>query len=444
VIVVESIDPAVFERADLRAALAGHDIGTVYRALQDLGLSQRQIAALTGQSQSEVFEILHGREVTDYRVLVRIAEGLGIPREWMGLSFGAYAGKIVAKGLPEEVVEAMRRRVLLALAGITLVGKPVPGLGELGPLPAPLPVPLPYRVLGLHVVKVRKLTQRLDEAGRAYGSDPWVSSAAAEWAHGLLSVPGAEPVKQDLLTAVAEVHIQAGWDAFDAGLYDRALYHYQHGLELATKAGDTYCQTLLLACAGLAHVEHGHPNDGLKMLQIAQVKAREITPDDERVLWYGPRAALEACALADSATALAQLGDSKATFAAVAKSRDLWQPTVAIPRGDLDRVAALLELGRGRLDAAQGFAAASARLWDGRGGRRGRTVAGILLATVHVRAGESDGLRLAHEAITGAMKLSSVRTRRRLEPLAAALEARPGSDYRDLARTARYVATTRV
>jgi predicted XRE-type DNA-binding protein len=61
--VVEPIDPALFERADLRAALAGHDIAAVYRTLRELGVSQRRIAALTGQSQSEVSEIVHGRSL---------------------------------------------------------------------------------------------------------------------------------------------------------------------------------------------------------------------------------------------------------------------------------------------------------------------------------------------------------------------------------------------
>jgi transcriptional regulator with XRE-family HTH domain len=444
VLIVEPIDPRLFERADLRAALAGHDIGALYRALQDLGVSQRRIAALTSQSQSEVSEIVHGRAVHDYRVLVRIAEGLNIPRERMGLSFGTYPGEARADSLPQEVLEEMRRRVLLALAGITLVGKPITGLGQLGPLPRPLPVPLPSQVVGLHVVKVRELTQQLANTGRAYGSDPYVSSAAAEWASRLLRAPGDEPVKQALKTAVAELHIRAGWEAFDAGLYDRAMYHYQHGLELATQAGDAYYQTLALSYTGLAHVEYGHPNDGLKMLQIAQVKARDIAPGDERAAWYGSRAAAEACAQADSAIALAQLGDPNAAYAAVAEARERWRPTAAVPVGDLDKVAARLELGRGRLDVAEAFAAGSVRLWEGRGARRGRTGAGILLATIHVRAGESDGLRLAHEAITSATKLSSVRVRRRLEPLATALDARPGSDARDLARTARHVVTTRV
>ncbi len=383
-------------------------------------------------------EIANGRAVNDYRVLVRIAEGLGIPREWMGLSFGAYPGD--AEDLPKEVDEEMRRRLLLAAAGMIVVGRPLLGIGE---LTGPSPVPPPSRILGLHVVKVRALTQRLGETGRTYGADPQVSSATTDWASGLLGVPGDESVKRALKTAVAELHLQAGVEAFDAGLYGRTLYHYNHGLRLAAESGDPYCQTLALSYAGLATVEHGHPDDGLKMLQYGQVKALDITPDDERaIIGPGSRAALEACARVDSALALDRLGYPDAADAALAEGRERWQPTPAVPVGDLDRVAARLELERGRLDAAEAFAAASVRLWEGRSGRRGRTVAGILLATIHVRAGESDGLQLAHEAITGTMKLSSVRTRRRLEPLATALQARPRRDHRDLA--AHQVATTQV
>lgn len=63
---------------------------------------------------------------------------------------------------------------------------------------------------------------------------------------------------------------------------------------------------------------------------------------------------------------------------------------------------------------------------------------------MHVRAGEPRGLQLAHGAITAVTKLSSVRARWRLEPLVAALESRPGSDYRQLSQMARQVAATRV
>jgi hypothetical protein len=82
---MEPLDPALLKCDDVRAALAARDVGTVYRLLWRLGVSQRRIAQLTGQSQSEVCEILKGRQVRDVWVLERIADGLGVPRAWMGL-----------------------------------------------------------------------------------------------------------------------------------------------------------------------------------------------------------------------------------------------------------------------------------------------------------------------------------------------------------------------
>ncbi|MGH3938742.1 MAG: hypothetical protein ACRDTG_08905 [Pseudonocardiaceae bacterium] len=47
------LDPELYAREDVRRVLAVLDIGALYRILQDAKVSQRQIAALTGQSQSE-------------------------------------------------------------------------------------------------------------------------------------------------------------------------------------------------------------------------------------------------------------------------------------------------------------------------------------------------------------------------------------------------------
>jgi len=57
------IDPALYHRENVRPVLAVLDIGALYRILQDAGVSQRQIAALTGRSQSEVSDIVAGRAV---------------------------------------------------------------------------------------------------------------------------------------------------------------------------------------------------------------------------------------------------------------------------------------------------------------------------------------------------------------------------------------------
>ncbi len=432
------IDPALYEREDVRRILAARDIGALYRTLRDAGVTQRQIAALIGQSQSEVSEILKGRKVLAYDVLVRIAEGLGIPRELMGLSYGersAYGEESTVVS-PEEVAEMLRRH-LLALGASAAFGAPIKGLGELiNHLPRADAVPLPTQLFPVHVEHVRDLTRDLRATLLDHGSNPKLSSGAAAWADQLLDVPGPGTLTRELRVAVAELHtLAAGWAGLDAGLYDRALCHYSRGLELATDAGDTYLQAIALACAGLTMLEQKHPREALKMLQFAQVKAWDISPEHDRRM-------VESCAQADSVIALLGLGEAQAAVTELAKSRALWQPTRTDPRGDHDYVTARLEVGRGRLDAAEPFAVASVARWDGVSELR-RTHSAIVLATVHVQAGEPDGPTLAHRAITDVAKLSSMQARTRLRPLTAALDARTGSDARELARLARQVAAVR-
>jgi hypothetical protein len=118
------------------------------------------------------------------------------------------------------------------------------------------------------------------------------------------------------------------------------------------------------------------------------------------------------------------------------KSRELWYPTRADPYGDLDRPGAVLELARGRLDAAEQFAAASLRRWEGISAV-GRIKTNVVLATIHVQAGEPGAIR-------DVTKLSSLRARKQLDPLAIALEARPGADAKELGRITRQVAATRI
>ena len=441
------VDPALLARPDVRAALARHDLGAVFRVLGANGWSQRDIARAAVMHQSEVSAIVKGRQVINYRVLTRIADGLGIPRELMNLvsaDASAYPGGGTGTESTEEADAEMRRRELLAVAGTAFPKQPARERGTWAKTPGPAPIPLPSRIFGVHVVKVRDLTQRLREAGRAYGSDPQVSSATAAWATQLLDIPGAEPVKRALKVAVAALHLHAGWAAFDASLNDRAMYHYTRGLELATEAGDPYLQATALNYAGLATVEHGHPNDGLKMLQFAHVIADGIASNDQRTSIGGvsARAVVQACGQAYSATALVHMGDPDGAGAKLVTVRELWQSTPADLNGDPDYLAARMELECGRLDTAEPLAAASLRRWES-GSRRARTMSSVLLATIHVQAGEPDGLALAHDAITGVMRLSSVRARQRLDPLVTALETRPRADHRELARMASQVVTTR-
>ncbi|MGH3875371.1 MAG: helix-turn-helix domain-containing protein [Pseudonocardiaceae bacterium] len=432
----------------MRAALAARDVACVYRLLCAGGVTQREIARRTGQSQSEVSDILRGRRVRDVTVLERITDGLGVPRAWMRLAGvagggdGSYGGQGTVADPPEEVIAEMLRRHLLALGAITAVG--VAAVGELVELPGPAPVALPCRLDYGQVRQVRDVTRRLGEAGNTGVAGPEVLSAAAAWAERLLGVSGAEPVRRALLVAVAELHLEAGWAGFDAGRYHRAMDHYRAALQLAIEAGDAYLQATALNYAGMATVEHGHPDDGLKMIQFGLVKTWDIPRDEQRAVVVGVsgRAAREACAREEAATALAHLGHLDAAGAEMARSRQLWVPTRADRFGDLDRPAALLALRRGRLDVAESCAAASVRRWEGIS-HSSRTHSSIVVATAHVLAGEPGGLSLAHGAITEVAKLSSVRVRQRLLPLVDALATRPGTDAQDLSRMAHQVAGVR-
>jgi hypothetical protein len=110
-------------------------------------------------------------------------------------------------------------------------------------------------------------------------------------------------------------------------------------------------------------------------------------------------------------------------------------------------VTAGIHLDLGELDAAECSAASAVRIYSDSEGRyrRGLTQAELLLAEVHIRAGEPQGLTLAHHAIEQVTTLQSLAARReRLIPLATVLDARPGTDARDLARTARQIAATRI
>src|SRR6266540_2503948 len=110
-----------WEQPEMRAALAGREVSAVYRLLRKHGVSQRQIAAMTGQSQSEVSEILKGRQVMAYDVLTRIADGLGVPRGYMGLAYDEVtANRVVgtADGQQAEEDESVKRRRFLAHAAL--------------------------------------------------------------------------------------------------------------------------------------------------------------------------------------------------------------------------------------------------------------------------------------------------------------------------------------
>jgi transcriptional regulator with XRE-family HTH domain len=280
---VPAIDPALYRRDDVRRILAALDIGALYRILQDAGVSQRQIAGLTGQSQSEVSEIVAGhRTVESHQLLKRIATGLGIPPELMGLSWwgpdgtwygseGAYPDEVMVADPPEGVEEEMRRRAVILSAPVALWGHPL--FGKVPELPAPdwLVGALPSRLGMMHVAAVTDLLTQLRAWARGWGGQAEVLGAVAVQSMRLLTVPGEDKLRARLGSVLAELHTEAGWTYFDSGADDAANWYYCRALAIARRFGDRYQMAHALRHAGMLPLERGRFNDSLKLFQLGQI-----------------------------------------------------------------------------------------------------------------------------------------------------------------------------
>ena len=183
----------------MRDALARRDISEVYRQLRRHGVSQRQIAASTGQSQSEVSEILKGRQVMAYDVLARIADGLGIPRGYMGLAYdGATALRVAnANTAPDaEEDESVKRRKFLSHAAAVTMGAAVFGAEQSSWVPASAATPAPTRIGMSDVQQILAATKALRDLDYRYGGGTCRDAVVAQlsWAQQLLDSTATDPV----------------------------------------------------------------------------------------------------------------------------------------------------------------------------------------------------------------------------------------------------------
>jgi hypothetical protein len=322
----------------------------------------------------------------------------------------------------------------------------VQGLGELTELALPTDKPLPSRLSMAHVHTVQAVTAQLREVARQFGGQAGLFGVAAQYYSRWLSVPASDALHARLCAALAELHTEAGWSCYDSGVDGTGFF--TRALSLADEAGDAFGIANAAWHAGTTLVRSGHPDEGLKEFQLgrfvlAGFQPGKATPatlraDDPRL------PTLTARLNRQSATAYALMDSPHQAQCHVAKAHDGWTPRNAYDHGAMDSATACVHLTLHRIDAAHQFAASAVRAF-GDGFGRERMRAELLLAEVHVRAGEPRGLVLAEQAIEAVSTLQSVAVRReRLVPLTAALEARPGSDAKELARMARQIAATRM
>ncbi|WP_459713410.1 helix-turn-helix domain-containing protein [Actinophytocola sp. KF-1] len=438
-----SVTPEAWEDQEMRNALAAREVSTIYKLLRRKGVSQRQIAAMTGQSQSEVSEILKGRQVMAYDVLVRIADGLGVPRGYMGLAYDEVTAQRVAERseTPEaEEPENVKRRKFLAHAAAVAVGAHVLGADSGSWVSNPVLTPAPGRIGMTDVRQVEAATRALRSLDYQYGGGFCRDAVVAQlsWGQQMLNSSGTDVVKQRLHVALADLHNLAGWTSFDVGLIDSARNHFGRALELAKAGESDELVANILYRMGRVYLHKEAPDDALKMFQLGQIAAQQS----------GSELAV-AVICANQAWAYAMMGHEEQTMKLIGRTRDEFARANHGEAADwvkffneddvYSMIGTVHTVLAQKVDARHTKYAIPAltRAIDSYGDEVARNKAFNLssLATNHLLDGDIDhGSKVGVQAVDLAQHLKSKRVRDRLEPLRVEAEKRRNfTDARELA-----------
>jgi transcriptional regulator with XRE-family HTH domain len=435
-----------YSHPDLQPLLAARDVGALFGWLRHRGWSQNRIAAATGMSQPEVSSITKGRQVQAVAVLERVADGLGIPRGYLGLAFctgcSATAQQLIENAEPEEGDDPVERREFIsavatvAAGGVALGGaKWLPGRGySVTAIPAKVGAP--------EVARVRAMTDEFRRLGEQHGGGAVLDAAEGYAGHAerlLASQLSATSAKQ-LRLAIAELHALIGWSHHDGGRPAAVRRHYYRALTLARDA--TEPEFVGDALADLAHAatDNGDAESGVKLARIGLATATG-----------GISAATLANLHIEAARALAALGDERAARGALDEAAyELDRADVAAipPYATIGRALATNPaVGAGRRLEVYEFLSRTPqhRAYAGRAvilgehiarmgdSRRRVALTRTSFAAAQLRAGDPRGLDTAHEVIDESGTFQSARTLRRLADLARATgnsRARPMADLR--------------
>lgn len=423
----QAMSAAVWEHPAMRAALAKRDLATVYRRLQAAGVSQRRIAVLTGQSPSEVYEILNGRQVMAYDVLLRIADGLGVPRGYLGLAYDEStetAVELAAAHCSVRPDEREEVRQFLSHAANVTMGAAVYEVAKWWQPVERAGTPTPAHVGLADVIHLESITSAMRALDYRHGGGACRDAVVAQvrWAQQLLTSDYSDDVAQRLHLALADLHNLAGWTSFDVGLYSPARRHFARALEQARHANDPSLVANVLYRMGRLHLHRGLHRHALRFFQLGQIAAQDsgseltvsmlcaneawayaLLDDDDQALKSISRAHDEfARAKSDGAPAWVR-------FFGLADVHAMTGMVYAfLPRRSEDHLGRAVEHLTLSLDL-RGESMARSRVFEL-----------TALATVHLALGAlACGLRYGHQAVDLAEQVRSVRTVDRLEPLMA-------------------------
>jgi transcriptional regulator with XRE-family HTH domain len=216
----------------IREILAERDIGTLFGFLRSRGWSRAAIAAATGLAETRVRVVTQGRQqVVSYGVLERIANGLGIPRGYLGLAY-------------------------------TDQPSPAPTVPDSDSWPAER-APVSGEAVSDQVA-LTDIYRRIDYRSGAPHVARDVETHLSRLS-GMAELPHSRRIHQELLQAIGDAAQLAAWLRIDMQDYDQARVHCATVIAAAREAQDLSLHAYVLGILGYTHL---HADDGPAALRI--------------------------------------------------------------------------------------------------------------------------------------------------------------------------------
>ncbi|WP_203789623.1 hypothetical protein [Paractinoplanes rishiriensis] len=238
-------------------------------------MSWAKIGAAVDLTASRVSEIAHRKRIaTEYRVLERIATGLGIPRHLMGLSHAEAHGPEIAppttRAAPVDTHE-----LLAAVAGIAVGAIPA-AVHRLLPTMPRTSAPAVVTAAEVDTVEVITTVHRRRDAVAGGGACLASARAYAAWATRLLDADGlTETLGLRLHTALADLHNLVGWLAHDLDDHHTARRHLTQSLVYARTAGALPLLANGYYRLGRVSLHQGRAQEALHLFGLGQLVAQQ-------------------------------------------------------------------------------------------------------------------------------------------------------------------------
>ncbi|XVQ85050.1 helix-turn-helix domain-containing protein [Microbispora siamensis] len=438
---VQKIIGQVFTGQEMDDACRRRDIGAIIRILGRHGITQGQIATLTGIAQGRLSEYKTGKRVpTATSTFEAFADGLGMPekarralglapmgdvdtaqRADLGIPTDTFDLQLLAEAIGKRGEDVKRREMLTMTAKIGATTVAVQSevweqlayaLAKPTALNEAIVREMEARSAGFHKLEEMMPAQAIFKGLAAHIKE--ISTLL----NGAVSDPKDE-LRRRLIVAAGESCVLAGWIASDIGSSATARNFYDTAERAAREANDLS----IIACAYgyRSYIPSGKGNHGRARALLGS--ALELLPASESpgtTAWLAARHAEESGALGDKAHALQSWEQATEAFSIADPEEDrVWTRFLDSDRFDSFRISTYSKIGK--LEEAEEVARSVIARLPELDKKRAAIILGDI-ATAHLIHGSiNEAARLAREGLSAARDTGSAIWTPRFEVLAQGL-----------------------